>query len=365
MKIAIIASQWIKVPPDDNGFGAQEYLAYHIAVGLKKRGHEVTLFASGDSTKDVSLISVSTVQVKDIQFPDQHIKDTYELMSLSKAYGMAGQFDIIHNHLLPFGLLFAPLTAVPTVHTLHHKIRNDQSSIFFYYANKTQRFISISKAQRAVLPDLNYVATVYNGTNTDYYVADYANKSDYLLYLGRMRRYKGIHTAIAVAKKLHVPLKIAAPLPVPNQSDYAEVMEYWEQEIQPHIGGGIEFCGEVASEKKLELLQHAKALIFPVEREEPFGMAVIEAMACGTPVVSYDGGALPELVVPGETGYLSSFSTDAFPGLCAAAEKLYQLDAEAYASMCAQARKHVVAHFAIDRMVDAYEAVYTDVIQRR
>lgn len=375
MKIAIIASIWISVPPKNFGTGAQEYLAYHLAEKLIERGHEVTLFASGDSQTNAELKSVTNNQVIDYPSRDIRIKDYFELMNLSKAYTLKNEFDIIHNHLLPYGLLFSPLIDTPTVHTLHQQIytdRDDRSEILMYQQYKTQRFISISHAQQRIVPELNYMGTVYNGIDENEFTFKDYPEGDYLLYLGRVIKYKGIHTAIKVAQKLGKKLKIAGPLPPQSDTNHKAVMQYWE-EITPQFTQGIEYIGSVEGEEKVRLLQNAKAILFPIEqgREEPFGMTLIEAMSCGTPVIGFNGGAVPEIVKNGVTGYIANYDSQGEghsiketgeKGLEKAIETLYALSPEKELEMRKAAREHVERMFTIDRMVDGYERIYKTII---
>lgn len=371
--MGIIASIWIKNPPSGFGFGAQEYLTYQIAEGMKKRGHEVTLFATGDSETSVRLVSVSEIQVEDITPADAKTKDIFELINISQAYKMADQFDIIHNHLLPYGLLFADLFKIPTVHTLHHKIYHP-SDVYLYKRFKSQNFISISQTQRKVMPELNYIATVYNGIDTGFYSFKEKPAGDYILYLGRLKRYKGIHTAIKLAQKLGIKLKIAAPLPASIQPDYAEVMEYWEKEIMPLTGGNIEHIGEVHGHDKIDILQNAKFVIFPIEWDEPFGMTLVESMACGTPVIAYNKGATREIVADGETGFLINYDDgggenykiqeSGFDGLVLAAKKIADLPEEEYLKMRRNCRQHTENVFGAERMIDEYEKVYEKIGHR-
>lgn len=390
MKIGIIASIWISNPPQEFGFGAQEYLTYHLAEGLKKRGHDVTLFASGDSRTSVNLVSVTPIQVIDITPSDNKIKDIFELMNISRAYKMAGEFDIIHDHLLPYGLLFADLFPTKTIHTLHHQIYH-VSDYYIYERYKDQKFITISNAQRNLKINnpspidvraygntplhLNYIGTVYNGIDPEFYKFKPKPDGHYLLYIGRMKRYKGIHTAIKIAQKLGLELKVATPLPNPSQPDFEDVNEYWEKDIKPQLGGNIQHIGPVSGSKKIEVLSDAKMLLFPIEREEPFGMTLIEAMACGTPVVAYNKGAMSEIIKDAQTGYLVNngvespvkFATEpkGFEGLTYAVEKIYHLPEADYLNMRKKSRQRVEDMFTIDKMVEGYEAVYNKVIGDR
>jgi len=361
MKIGIIASIWIRIPPPGFGFGAQEYLAYELAEGLVKKGHEVTIFASADSKTSGKLVSVAPTGVGVMPSSDKKIKDMFELMNIHEAYKMSEKFDIIHNQLLPYGLLYADLFKTPTVHTLHHVIYKDRSDIHLYQKFAKQNFISISHAQQKIMPELNYINTVYNGIDPTFYKYCDKPQGNYLLYLGRIKRYKGIHTAIHIAKKLHIPLKIAAPLPFPMQSDYEDVMDYWEKEVKPLLGGSIEYIGVLEGEAKVSMLQNAKALIFPVERPEPFGMTVIESMSCGTPVIAYENGALPELVKDGEQGFLVP-PLD-IKQLEEKTKNLYDIAPGNYLTMREKARKQVEKYFTIDHMVDSYEKTYQKILQ--
>jgi glycosyltransferase involved in cell wall biosynthesis len=379
VKIGLIASVWISSPPKNFGFGSQEYLTYYIAEGLVKRGHQVTLFAPGDSKTSARLFSVWPRQIIDLDFPDSHIKDMFELMNLSEVYKLASEFDIIHNHLLPYGLLFANDVNTPTVHTLHHVIyRNHpiyktKPDVFIYERYKDQNFITISNAQRKIIPELNYIATVYNGVDPQFYTFQPEPTGDYLLYIGRIKRYKGIHIAIELAQSLGLTLKIACNLPQVSQPDYQEVNEYWENEIKPKISGKIEMLGMVEGNEKVKLIQNAKALIFAVTREEPFGMTIIESMSCGTPVIAYSGGAVAELIIDGQTGFIIDQDDKSMKnswlikktgtsGLTEAIQRLYKLDKQAYLKMRQQSHNHVTNNFSIEKMVDGYEAIYKNIL---
>lgn len=364
MRVAIVASIWISVPPKGFGFGAQEYLAYYLAEGLQKKGHQVTLFASGDSKTTAKLESVTPKQVVDLNFGDPKIKDIFELMNLENAYKKARSFDIIHNHLLPYGLLFADITSTPTVHTLHHEIYKTRADYFIYKKYKNQNYISISKAQRKIMPDLNYVSTVHNGTDLSFYTYKKTPDSDYMLFLGRMKRYKGIHTAIKIAQKIGIRLIIASPLPNSKQADYKEVMEYWEKEIKPYLNNKIEHADNLEGENKIDLIQNAKLLISPIEREEPFGMTLIEAMSCGTPVVSYNKGAVSEIMVDKQTGFLIDFDENSsITKMQKAVEKIYNMSKEEYMLFRQNSREHIEKNFTVQGMVENYEEVYVRILQ--
>lgn len=371
MKIALIGSIWITIPPKDFGFGSQEYLQYELIEGLIKKGHDVTLFAAAGAKTKAKLVPAAPQQVIDLQPADNRTKETFELMNLSEAFKRAGDFDIIHNHLLPHGLLFPDLVKTPVVHTLHHQIYKT-SEIYLYRRFKSQNFVSISNAQRNIMPELSYVDTVYNSIDTNAYKYQEIPGGNYLLYLGRLKRYKGVHTAIKLAQKLGLNLKIAFPDPNPSQPDYEEVNEYWQKDIKPEIGKHIEHIGQVSGQEKIKILQNAKALIFPVEREEPFGMSVIEAMSCGTPVIVYGKGALPELVADTKTGYIVKQNSDdpattsiketGLPGLEKAVNKIFNMTSSEYTAIRQNSRLAVEQNFSISKMVEGYEAVYKKIL---
>lgn len=371
MKIALVASVWISIPPKDFGFGAQEYLQYYLAEELTKKGHDVTLFATGDSKTQARLIPAADRQISDMPTIDTKIKDMFELMNLEKAYEMAGNFDIIHNHLLPYGLLFEPLTKTPTVHTLHHQIYKTRSDVYMYQRYKDQKFISISEAQKNIMPELNYISTVYNGVDTSFYPFKQQPTESYIVFIGRMRKYKGIHTAIHVAQKLQKKLKILSPLPRQNQADYKDALEYFDDEIKPHLNSDIEHIDFISGPKKVEILQNAKLLLFPVEREEPFGMTVIETGACGVPTVAYAKGSMPELIADGKTGFLVDTEQNSppwqtkkigFEGLCTAVERIFGMPEDEYRMLRKNTRAHVAEKFSIESMVDEYEKVYREIL---
>lgn len=375
MRIAIIASVWISVPPKGFGFGAQEYLAYYLSEGLIGKGHEVTLFASSGSQTKAKLISASEKPVIEMDFADPKIKDMFELINLSNAYKNASSFDIIHNHLLPYGAVFADLTSTPTVHTLHHQIYREKADIFLYEKNKNQNYISISNAQRNIIPELNYIKTVYNGIDPTFYSFRSNPESDYMLFIGRMKKYKGIHTAIQIAKKMNLKLIIASPLPNPKETSYKEVMGYWNNEISPFLDKNITYINGLKGEEKIKTLQNAKLLISPIEREEPFGMTLIEAMSCGTPVIAYDCGASSELILDGQTGFLVNYDSknpknwlikkSGIEGLEDAINTIYKMSSSSYLNLRTKAREHVKNNFSIKKMVDEYEKVYRTILDEK
>lgn len=342
MRIAQIAPLWERVPPP--AYGGTELVVSLLTDELVRRGHEVTLFASGDSKTLARLepCCAEALRPQGILPPEYAV---YEQMQLSKIFQQAGEFDLIHSHVGYSALPYASLTKTPVVHTLHGIFTPLMEQIFAQH--RSQNFVSISHSQRRPDLNLNYVATVYNAIATDRFQF-YPEPDDppYLAFLGRMSIEKGPHLAIAIAKAVGMPLKIAGKIDFANQ-------EFFEREIAPHIDGQqIEFLGEADHAMKNELMGRALATLFPITWQEPFGLVMVESMACGTPVIAMALGSAPELIAPGRSGFLCKSVEECV----AAVRQVAQIDRAA-------CRAHVEAHFHVERMVNGYEAVYEALLQ--
>jgi glycosyltransferase involved in cell wall biosynthesis len=343
MKIAQVAPLWEQVPPAT--YGGTELVVSLLTEELVRRGHEVTLFASGDSTTMAKLESIHPQALR----LDKTVKEVgiYEMLQLSQVYERANEFDIIHAHMGCAGLSYASLVKTPTVHTLHGIFTPDNEKMFMHA--RRQSFVSISNSQREPRLNLNCVATVYNGVDTSAYQF-YPKPSDppYLAFLGRMSPEKGTHLAIAIAKKTGWKLKIAGKIDVVD-------VDYYEQEIKPHIDGEqIEFLGEANHAQKNVLLGNAVATLFPITWREPFGLVMAESMAAGTPVIAMELGSTPEVIVHGKTGFLCHSVEDYIQAL----SKIDTIDRRT-------CRRHVEANFSVQRMTDGYEEVYRDILAKR
>lgn len=343
MRIAQIAPLWETVPPP--AYGGIELVVSLLTEELVRRGHEVTLFASGDSVTTAQLESVHPQALR----LDSKIKEygIYEMLNVSKAYGRAKEFDIIHSHVGCGALPYAPLVETPTVHTLHGIFTPDNEKMFTY-AQK-QPFVSISDSQREPRLGLNYVATVYNGIDASTYeFHPTPDNPPYLAFLGRISPEKGVHLAIEIAKKSGWYLKIAGKVdPVDT--------EYFAQEIKPLIDGTqIEFLGEANHQQKSVLMGGAVATLFPITWREPFGLVMIESMVTGTPVIAMNLGSVPEIVAHGKSGFLCSSVDECVAAIDAAK----RLDRRA-------CRDHVLMNFTAQRMTDSYEAVYQKLLADR
>ncbi len=336
MRIAQLSPVWERVPPVK--YGGIELVVYLLTEELIKRGHEVHLFASADSHTSGKLESVYPVAQRELcgsPIPD--------LLHVTHAFLRASEFDVIHNHAGYFGIAFANFVSTPVLNTLHG-IFTDVNKPFFSRF-KGMYYNSISDEQRRELPSLNYVATVYNAIDISSYPYS-ANKKDYFVSLGRVCALKGTHLAAEIAKKAGVRLLIAGKVDAGRDTDY------YRERVELHLEADqIVFLGEISEEEKRRLLKDAKGFIFPLQWSEPFGLVMIEAMACGTPVIAFPYGAVPEVVRDQETGFLVKTIDE----MVSAVQNIEQIDPQ-------KCRNHVVQQFGVARMVDDYMAVYKRII---
>ena len=336
MRIAQIAPLWERVPPPT--YGGIELVAGLLTDELVRRGHEVTLFASGDS---VTLARLEAVHPQALRL-DASVKECgiYEMLQLARVYERAAEFDIIHSHMGCAALPYAGLVKTPTVHTLHGIFTPDNEKMFTHA--RLQPYVSISYAQREPRLGLNYAATVYNGIDPDcYQFYPEHDSSPYLAFVGRMSPEKGPHLAIEVAKRYGWPLKLMGKVDVVD-------VQYFELQIKPQLDGHqIEYLGEASHDQKNALLGGAIATLFPITWREPFGLVMIESMAAGTPVIATALGSTPEVIDHGKTGFLCSSLED----YGAAIQQVATLNRQ-------DCRDHVLRHFSVRCMVDGYEAVY-------
>ena len=302
-----------------------------------RRGHEVTLFASGDSQTAARLVAVTP---KALRLGEEDADPYVSLMlELGMVFDEADQFDVIHSHVDYFALPFARHVTTPVVTTLHGRL--DLPGLPTIYERYGEApVVSISDSQREPLPGANWVATVYNGTDLRRFTFN-ERGGDTFAFVGRICPEKNIEGAIAIARRTGVPLRIAAKVD-PADADYHETV------IEPLIDGRlVEYLGELGDEDKNELLGSSRALLFPVDWPEPFGLAMAEAMACGTPVLALRRGSVPEVVEDGVTGFVR----DSEDELAAVAHDVDRLSRRA-------CRQRVESHFSVDVMTDGYEAVY-------
>jgi glycosyltransferase involved in cell wall biosynthesis len=341
LRIAQIAPLYESVPP--RLYGGTERIIAYLAEELARRGHQVTLFASGDSTVQVPLKAGSTNALR-LSGLD-HLATSFHLPMLSQVYDRAGRFDLIHSHLDYWSFPLARLVSVPTVSTMHGRLDlTDLLPIYRYYSDLP--LVSISDEQRRPLPDMNWVGTVYHGLPRNLLRFN-SEPGKYLAFLGRISPEKRPDLAIEIARRSGMRLKIAAKV------DRAD-REYFENVVKPLLSTpGIEYIGEINETQKAEFLGGAVALLFPVDWPEPFGLVMIEALACGTPVIARPCGSVPEILRHGVTGFVASSLDD----LVAAVEKVRTISRRA----CGE---EFETRFTAEVMAASYERIYYQLIER-
>ncbi|MFN8512922.1 MAG: glycosyltransferase family 4 protein [Thermomicrobiales bacterium] len=292
MRIAQIAPLIERVPP--LLYGGTERVVAALTEELVRRGHDVTLFASGDSETSAQLVPIAERALR----LDPGVRDHYAhtMRELGAVFERAGEFDLIHNHLDYFAWPFARLAHTPVVTTMHGRLDlPDLAAIARDYPE--QPLVSISDSQRLPLPWANWVATVYNGLDLNPY-RFHDQPGAYFAFIGRIAPEKNIEGAIDIARATGIPLKIAAKVDPADE-------DYYQATIKPRIDGRlIEYIGEIGEHEKADFLGPAYALLFAVDWPEPFGLAMAEAMACGTPVLGLRRGSVPEVVEDGATGFV-------------------------------------------------------------
>jgi glycosyltransferase involved in cell wall biosynthesis len=339
MRIAILSPVWFPVPP--TGYGGIEWVVSLLADGLTEAGHDVTLFASGDSR---SLATISSL------YPDapsaQIGQTSVELSHALSCLARAGDFDVVNDHSGPLAAALGGLVSTPVVHTVHGPLSEAELRTYRAIAEIAPRvgLISLSENQRRPGPDLPWVANIHNALDLDSYPL-HEERGEYLLFLGRMSPDKGAHRAIEVARAAGVPIKLAG-----KKREHAE-QAYFDEVVRPLLGDDAEYVGETTHALKVDLLQNARATLFPIDWEEPFGLVMIESMACGTPVVATRRGAVPEVVAHGRSGVI----VDDWHDMAAALADADALEPDA-------CRSWVEEHFSAERMTRDYAAAYEQVL---
>lgn len=339
LRIAHVAPVATALPP--TGSGSVELMASLLTEGLVARGHHVTLFATADSRTRATLhASFDHGYWHDEQMWPWEF---YEMLNLAAAVERADAFDLIHYEAkyYPMSLAFSRLSSAPIVQTLHHAPSAAEVQLWLRYPEAP--FVAISSEQASLLKGLNVAGTVLHGIDTDSFVFR-ERPDDYLLFLGRFTEGKGVLQAIDLAKRVGMRLLLAAP------DD-----PYYREKVAAHVDGTqIVYVGEVDHPAKVKLYGGARALVYPVQAREPFGLVLAEAMACGTPVAALDRGAVREVVDDGLTGIVFADLDQMAGGLA----RVFALDRR-------RVREQTVVRFGIDRMVDQYVSVYRQIIEAR
>lgn len=340
MRIAQIAPLWIPVPP--HTYGGTELVISWLCDELVRRGHKVTLFATADSKTKAKLVPIwpKSLWKANLKAPHAVFSLLYE-----KLTSLQDQFDIIHDHCEFYTASYSKFLKPPVITTLHHPLTEE--TINLYKKFPKINFVAVSKNQRKSGPGINIVKTIYHGLPLENYQFNPKPKN-YLIWLSKITREKGIAEAIDIAKLSGENLIISGNIP-------PECGDYFDFRIKPLIDGKkIQFVGASDFEKKIDLFKNAKAFIFPVKRPEPFGLVVIEAMACGTPVIAFKEGSLPELIEDGKTGFLVSSVEEA----CQSLKKIDKISRE-------YCREYVQKNFNLKRMVNRYEKLYKKILKQR
>jgi glycosyltransferase involved in cell wall biosynthesis len=336
MRIAQIAPLMESVPP--RLYGGTERIVSYLAEELVNLGHDVTLFASGDSVTSAELVPCAVTALR----LDSAVRDPvpHYMLMLDKVRERFDEFDVLHFHIDHLHFPLARPIAQRTLTTLHG--RQDLPDLHgFYFGFSEMPLVSISEVQRQPLPHANFIATVHHGLPADLYAPVLEPRGGYLAYIGRISPEKRLDRAIRIARRSGIPLKIAAKIAKQDE-------DYFHREIEPLLAGrDVEFVGEIGERKKREFLGGALAFLFPIDWPEPFGLAMIEAMACATPVLAFRCGAVPEVIDEGITGCIVDTEDQAVAIL----PRLLSLDRRAV-------RQRFEARFTARRMADDYIAVY-------
>ncbi|HZS08535.1 MAG TPA: glycosyltransferase family 4 protein [Blastocatellia bacterium] len=336
LRIAHVAPVATTIPASKGG--SVEQVTALLTEELVRRGHDVTLFATGNTVTSARLAAV---------FPHGYWEDIdmwpwehYEMINLAAACERADEFDVIHYQAAyyPMSTAFSRLIRTPMVQTLHHQPYPEQVALWKYHAESN--FVAISEYQRSALGGLNCVATVHHGIDVGEFPFS-AAPEDYLVFLGRFTAGKGILQAIEIARRVGMRLIIAAP-----------ENEYFHEFVKQHIDGRvIEYVGELDHADKTKLLGGARAMLYPVQAGEPFGLVLIEAMACGTPVAALRLGAVPEIVIDGVSGASASDI-----------DELIERLPEVMALPRGRVRSHVESKFSVEAMTDGYVELYERIV---
>lgn len=349
---------YLPVPRPKDIIYANIDLAVDIAEGLAKKGHTVDFYAPmGSKLKRANVVdcnlrplATNLEEFRNLLANAEHLVhgvaqlwDNYMADEMFKR-ALAGEYDLLHFDHPESAMALAKIhRKVPVVYTLHDPIEKTYREAYEMYNTPNQYYISISNNQRRDAPDLPYFRTIHHGINTKTFAYN-AKPEDYLLYYGRIVPEKGIKEAIQVAKETHNRLLIIGPT-------YPSAMYYYEQSVKPYLDDQILYLGYIERESMPKYIQKAKALLTPVQWEEPFGLTTIESMSCGTPVISFRRGAAPEIIQDGKTGYV----VDTTAEMIEAVHKIHKIKR-------AYCREYVEKNYSIKTMVNNYESAFEQII---
>jgi glycosyltransferase involved in cell wall biosynthesis len=341
MRIAQVSPLYESVPPGQ--YGGTERIVSYLTEELVKQGHEVTLFASGDSSTSAKLVTCCPRSLR----TDPGCADpmAHHYLMLEKVFSLASEFDLIHFHIDYLHFPLSRWRGLTQLSTLHGRL-DIPDLVLLYEEFREMPLISISDAQRIPIPSAVWLGTVYHGLPEDLF-SFHDTPGGYLAFLGRISPEKRLDRAIEIAKRIGMPLKIAAKIDKVDQ-------EYFEEVIEPLLHHRlVEFVGEIGGREKEEFLGNAYAVLFPIDWPEPFGLVMIEAMACGTPVIAWRNGSVPEVMEDGVTGFIVEGVDEAVQAI----EKLASFDRR-------QCRQVFERRFTADRMANDYANIYEQFLEK-
>jgi glycosyltransferase involved in cell wall biosynthesis len=339
----MVSTPWFEVPP--KGYGGIESVCHVLAEGLSARGHLVTLIGAGTEHDSADFVSTYTEPADGLGTGESVTVEALHALRATRSIADMGHVDVVHDHSV-LGPAFAGHHGAPTVVTAHGPLEGEMGDLFRLFPHNVAP-VAISDSQRSSAPDIPWVSTIHHGIDVEEIPFREA-KDDYLVFLGRMDPTKGPDVAIDVARGAGMKLVMAAKCSDPHEQ------AFFEEAIQPRLGPDVEWLGEADEDTKRDLLARARALVFPIDWEEPFGLVMIESMAAGTPVLAFRRGSVPEVVLHGVTGMI----VDTQEELVDAIERAPDLDPHA-------CRDHVRRHFSQEKMIDRYESLFGDLARPR
>jgi len=348
--IAVIAPPFATVPP--KGQGGTERIVHQTIEGFVKRGYKVTLFGAGEYRGSAKFIQIFKKTISEGKLDTTFIESSRPLILetvylarvMEEIKKREGEFDIVFNHCRG-GYIFLPLSRflkIPIVTILHLPIFKEMADFLFLFENPN--IVTISNSQKKGFPQLKYLATIYNGVDPSEF--EFSEKpKNYFLFMGALGEHKNPKDAILAAKKAKVNLILAGG---------KKREPYFSKEIKPLIDGKrIKYVGEISGKKRIDLLKYARAFLFPIKWQEPFGLVMIEAMACGTPVIAYPQGAVPEVVENGKTGFIVKNVKE----MVKAIKNIDKIDRR-------KCRERVERYFTVEKMIDGYEKICKKLLKK-
>lgn len=334
MKVAILSPVAWRTPP--RHYGPWERVVSLLTEGLVRENIDVTLYATGDSITSAKLRSICSVPYEENKYSNPKVD---ECMHISEIFEHSDEFDIIHNNFDFLPLTYSGLIKTPVITTIHGFSSPKILPVYKKY-NKKSYYVSISNADRS--SELDYIRTIYHGIDIENFELN-ETKGDYLLYFGRIHPDKGTFEAIQVAKMANMKLILAGII---------QDKEYYEKHVQPYLGDNIKYIGSIGPDKRNELLGNAYALLHPISFSEPFGLSIVESMACGTPVLAFNKGSMPEIIKNGINGFIVSDVEDMH-------KKLLEIK-----NISRKECRHTVeARFTQEKMVKEYIEVYKEILK--